>query len=73
VQSEQGKAARIYLARELIRGGASQTKIMVGGGVASDFDPLKPDIMSEEEIRAIVDAAANFVTYACAHAYTRSQ
>ena len=58
--------------RKLIRGGASQIKIMVGGGVASDFDPLYADTMSEDEIKAIVDAAADFGTYACAHAYTDS-
>mgnify|MGYP001824800783 FL=1 len=58
--------------RKLIRGGASQIKIMVGGGVASDFDPLYANTMSEDEIRAIVDAAADFGTYACAHAYTDS-
>ncbi len=57
-------------ARKLIRGGASQIKIMVGGGVASNFDPLEATTMSEDEIRAIVEAAADFGTYACAHAYT---
>lgn len=56
--------------RKLIRGGASQIKIMVGGGVASNFDPLEATTMSEDEIRAIVEAAADFGTYACAHAYT---
>lgn len=56
--------------RSLLRGGASQIKIMVGGGVASDFDPLEATTMSEDEIRAIVDAAADYGTYACAHAYT---
>jgi imidazolonepropionase-like amidohydrolase len=58
--------------RKLLRGGASQIKIMVGGGVASDFDPLYADTMAEDEIRAIVDTAADFGTYACAHAYTDS-
>jgi imidazolonepropionase-like amidohydrolase len=56
--------------RRLIRGGASQIKIMVGGGVASNFDPLEATTMSEDEIRAVVEAAADFGTYACAHAYT---
>ena len=56
--------------RRLIRGGASQIKIMVGGGVASNFDPLEANTMSEDEIRAVVEAAADFGTYACAHAYT---
>jgi imidazolonepropionase-like amidohydrolase len=58
--------------RRLLRSGASQIKIMVGGGVASNFDPLEADTMSEDEIRAVVDAAADFGTYACAHAYTDS-
>jgi len=56
--------------RVLMRGGASQIKIMVGGGVASNFDPLEATTMSEDEIRAVVEAAADFGTYACAHAYT---
>jgi len=56
--------------RTLLRYGASQIKIMVGGGVASDFDPLHADTMAEDEIKAVVDAAADFGTYVCAHAYT---
>ncbi len=56
--------------RTLLRFGASQIKIMVGGGVASNFDPLEATTMSEDEIRAIVEAAADYGTYACAHAYT---
>jgi imidazolonepropionase-like amidohydrolase len=56
--------------RRLLRSGASQIKIMVGGGVASDFDPLEATTMAEDEIRAIVEAAADFGTYVCAHAYT---
>jgi imidazolonepropionase-like amidohydrolase len=56
--------------RTLLRSGASQIKIMVGGGVASNFDPLEATTMAEDEIRAIVEAAADFGTYACAHAYT---
>lgn len=56
--------------RKLLRGGTSQIKIMVGGGVASDFDPLDANTMTEDEIRTIVEAAADFGTYACAHAYT---
>jgi len=56
--------------RTLLRFGASQIKIMVGGGVASNFDPLEATTMSEDEIKAIVDAAADYGTYTCAHAYT---
>jgi len=56
--------------RRLFRGGASQIKIMVGGGVASNFDPLESTTMAEDEIRAVVEAAADFGSYVCAHAYT---
>jgi imidazolonepropionase-like amidohydrolase len=63
-----GPAEAREATRRLIRGGASQIKIMVGGGVASNFDPLEATTMSEDEIRAVVEAAADFGTYACAHA-----
>ena len=56
--------------RRLFRSGASQIKVMVGGGVASNFDPLESTTMAEDEIRAVVEAAADFGSYVCAHAYT---
>jgi imidazolonepropionase-like amidohydrolase len=56
--------------RKVLRGGATHIKLMVGGGVASDFDPLEATTMTEDEIRAAVEAAADFGTYVCAHAYT---
>ncbi len=56
--------------RRLFRSGASQVKVMVGGGVASNFDPLESTTMAEDEIRAVVEAAADFGSYVCAHAYT---
>jgi len=56
--------------RTILRQGGTHIKIMPGGGVASNFDPLEATTMTEEEMRAAVDAAADFGTYVCAHAYT---
>ena len=55
--------------RTILRGGGSQIKIMPGGGVASQFDPLEATTLMEDELRAAVEAAADFGTYVCAHAY----
>jgi imidazolonepropionase-like amidohydrolase len=50
--------------------GASQLKLMAGGGVASAFDPLDVTQYTEAELRAGVDAAENWGTYVMVHAYT---
>jgi imidazolonepropionase-like amidohydrolase len=50
--------------------GASQVKLMAGGGVASNYDPLDVAQYTEREIRAAVDAAENWGTYVTVHAYT---
>jgi imidazolonepropionase-like amidohydrolase len=42
---------------------------MPGGGVASQFDPLEATTLMEDELRSAVEAAADFGTYVCAHAY----
>lgn len=57
-------------AREELRRGARQVKIMASGGVASPTDPIWNVQYSEEEMRAIVEEAAGWRTYAMAHAYT---
>lgn len=57
-------------AREQIRGGAHQIKIMAGGGVASPTDPIDGTQFSLEELRAICEEAAAANTYAMAHAYS---
>ncbi|WP_299391526.1 amidohydrolase family protein [Pelagibius sp.] len=57
-------------AREELRKGATQIKIMASGGVASPSDPIWNLQYSEEEIRAIVWEAASWRTYVMAHAYT---
>jgi imidazolonepropionase-like amidohydrolase len=57
-------------AREELRRGASQVKIMASGGVASPTDPIWNLQYSPEEMRAIVEEAEGWRTYAMAHAYT---
>lgn len=57
-------------AREQLRGGASQLKMMAGGGVASSYDPIDVTEFTESELRAGVEAAENWGTYVMVHAYT---
>ncbi len=57
-------------AREELRRGATQLKLMASGGVASPSDPIWNLQYSEEEQRAIVEEAQSWRTYAMAHAYT---
>jgi imidazolonepropionase-like amidohydrolase len=56
-------------AREELKGGAQQIKIMAGGGVATPSDPIDMTQYTEEEIRAAVEEAKARRTYAFAHAY----
>lgn len=56
--------------REQLMKGASQIKIMAGGGVSSLYDPLESLQFLEEEMEAAVRAAADWGTYVCAHVYT---
>lgn len=56
--------------RDQLKRGASQIKIMAGGGVTSDHDPIDTVQYSLGEMRAIVGAVTDWDTYACAHAYT---
>ena len=57
-------------AREELRRGAHQVKIMASGGVASPTDPIWNLQYSEGEMTAIVEEARGWRTYAMAHAYT---
>lgn len=57
-------------ARDEIRRGAHQVKLMVGGGIASYTDPVTFAQFSAEEIRAAVEEAENAQRYVMAHAYT---
>ena len=57
-------------AREQLMLGATQLKVMAGGGVASSYDPLDVTQYTEAELRATVEAAENWGTYVMVHAYT---
>jgi imidazolonepropionase-like amidohydrolase len=57
-------------AREQLRAGASQIKLMAGGGVSSQYNPIESTQFTEPEIRAAVEAAENWGTYVTVHAYT---
>ncbi|WOH38828.1 amidohydrolase family protein [Thalassotalea fonticola] len=59
------KAVRINL-----RHGATQIKIMAGGGGSSKYDPIDTTQYSEEETCAAVEAAADWGTYVGAHIFT---
>ncbi|MEP6388347.1 MAG: amidohydrolase family protein [Halioglobus sp.] len=56
-------------ARYNFRQGAQFLKIFVGGGVASSFDPLESITIRPEELRAAVEVAEDFGSYACIHVY----
>jgi imidazolonepropionase-like amidohydrolase len=56
-------------ARENLRHGASQIKLMAGGGYASPADPLLGNQFTYDEIKAAVDTAADWGTYVTIHSY----
>ncbi len=55
--------------REALRLGASQIKVMAGGGVSSSVDPLHTVQYLPEELEAAVRAAADYDTYVLVHVY----
>jgi len=65
-----GVDAHLIAVRENLKNGATQIKIMGGGGVMSDYDPIHSLQPSPAEIRAAVQAASDWGTYVMAHAYT---
>jgi imidazolonepropionase-like amidohydrolase len=65
-----GPQAVADAARMNFRGGATVLKVFVGGGVASQYDPLEAVTYTEEEIAAAVGIAEDFGSYVCIHAYT---
>ncbi len=69
-QIADGVAEVRRAAREELRKGATQIKIMASGGIASPSDPIWNLQYSEEEVRAVVWEAESWRTYVMAHAYT---
>jgi imidazolonepropionase-like amidohydrolase len=56
-------------AREQLRHGAVQIKVMASGGASSEFDPLYVTEYTPEELKAAVDVASSFGTYVTVHSY----
>ena len=56
--------------RTNLRNGATQIKIMAGGGGSSRFDPIDTTQYSKQEICAVVEAAKDWGTYVGAHIFT---
>ena len=65
-----GEAEVLRRVREQLLLGASQIKIMGGGGVASAYDPIDALQYTEAEMKAAVAAAQDWGTYVCVHTYT---
>jgi imidazolonepropionase-like amidohydrolase len=64
-----GEAQVLASVREQLKKGASQIKVMVGGGAASMYDPLYTVQFTDGELRAAVNAATDYGTYVATHVY----
>lgn len=65
-----GRDEVLTAVRENLRAGATQIKLMAGGGAASAYDPLDVAQYTFDELLAAVQAADDWGTYVCTHAYT---
>jgi imidazolonepropionase-like amidohydrolase len=65
-----GRDEVLTATRENLRYGASQIKLMAGGGTSSAYDPLDVTQYTLDEMRAAVQAAEDWGTYVMVHAYT---
>jgi len=65
-----GRDEVLTATRENLRFGASQIKVMAGGGAASAYDPLDVTQYTLDEMKAAVEAADDWGTYVTVHAYT---
>lgn len=65
-----GRDEVLTATRENLRFGASQIKLMAGGGTSSAYDPLDVTQYTFDEMKAAVEAAEDWGTYVTVHAYT---
>jgi imidazolonepropionase-like amidohydrolase len=65
-----GRDEVLTATRENLRAGATQIKVMAGGGAASAYDPLDVAQYTLDEMKAAVQAADDWGTYVTVHAYT---
>jgi imidazolonepropionase-like amidohydrolase len=66
-----GRDEVLTAVRENLRFGASQIKVMAGGGAATLYDPLDVSQYTLDEMKAAVEAADDWNTYVAVHAYTK--
>ncbi|MFD8599153.1 amidohydrolase family protein [Kitasatospora sp. NPDC059646] len=64
-----GRDQVLAAVREQLKKGASQIKVMAGGGVSSAYDPLDVLQYTPDELEAAVEAATDWGTYVAAHVY----
>jgi len=62
-----GRGAVLAAVRRNLKQGATQIKIMGGGGVATEYDPWHSSGYTLDEIKAAVEAAADYGTYVMSH------
>lgn len=65
-----GRSEVLTAVRENLRFGASQIKLMAGGGTSSAYDPVDVTQYTLDEMKAAVEAAEDWGTYVTVHAYT---
>lgn len=65
-----GRDEVLTATRENLRMGASQIKLMAGGGTSSAYDPIDVTQYTLDEMKAAVEAADDWNTYVAVHAYT---
>ena len=65
-----GRAEWLRVARWNFRMGADYLKVMSGGGVSSEFDPIDLNSPSLEEMKAAVQVANEYNGYVAIHGYT---
>lgn len=64
-----GEAEVLKASRENLKRGATQLKVMAGGGIDSEFDPIHSLQFTTDELEAAVQAAADWDTYVAVHIY----
>jgi imidazolonepropionase-like amidohydrolase len=69
-QIADGRAQVLAAVRQQLMQGASQVKIMGGGGGSSKYDPIDTAQYTLDETKAAVDAADDWNTYVCSHIFT---
>ena len=65
-----GRDEVLTAVRENLRFGASQIKLMAGGGTSSAYDPVDVTQYTLDEMKTAVESAEDWGTYVTVHAYT---